>query len=42
MVTAGRNMDSAQVAKVDRIRQEWAAFFAQATNNKMTADTRLR
>jgi hypothetical protein len=30
------------VAKVDTIRKRWETFFAQATENRMTADTRLR
>ncbi|MEO6235836.1 MAG: hypothetical protein ABIQ52_02490 [Vicinamibacterales bacterium] len=42
IVTNGRAVDSAQVAKLDRIRSQWEAFFLQATENRMTANTRLR
>jgi hypothetical protein len=41
VVGAGRSVDSGQVAKVDRIRQQWEAFFLQATDGRMRADTRL-
>jgi hypothetical protein len=41
VVGGGRSVDSAQVAKVDRIRREWEAFFLQATDGRMRADTRL-
>ena len=41
IVGSGRSVDSAQVAKVDRIRQQWEAFFLQATDGRMRADTRL-
>jgi hypothetical protein len=42
VVTNGRTTDPAQVAKLDKIRTQWEAFFVQATENKMRADTRLR
>ena len=42
VVSAGRSTDAAQVAKVDRIRQQWETFFLQATEGRMTAITRLR
>ena len=42
VVSAGRTTDPAQVAKVDRIRQQWETFFLQATEGRMTANTRLR
>jgi hypothetical protein len=42
VVTAGRATDAAQVAKLDRIRQQWETFFLQATEDRMTANTRLR
>jgi hypothetical protein len=42
IVTNGRTADSGQVAKLDRIRTQWESFFAQATENRMTANTRLR
>ena len=41
VVGAGRAVDSAQVAKVERIRQQWEAFFLQATDGRMRAETRL-
>ena len=41
IVGAGRPVDSGQIAKVDRIRQQWEAFFLQATDGRMRADTRL-
>ena len=42
VVGAGRTPGNAQVEKVDRIRREWESFFLRATNNRMSADTRLR
>ena len=42
IVSNGRNLDNAQVTKVDRIRSQWESFFAKATDNKMSVDTRLR
>jgi hypothetical protein len=42
IVSNGRTMDPAQVAKVDSIRRAWEGFFLQATENRMTANTRLR
>jgi len=30
------------VSKLDRFRSQWEAFFAQATENKMSANTRLQ
>jgi len=42
IVSAGRTVDNGQVAKLDRIRSQWEAFFSQATENKMSANTRLR
>jgi len=41
IVSGGRSVDGAQVAKVDRIRQQWETFFLQATDGRMRADTRL-
>ena len=41
VVSAGRPVDAGQVAKVDRIRRQWEDFFAQATEGRMRADTRL-
>ncbi|HVD92604.1 MAG TPA: hypothetical protein VNC21_09995, partial [Vicinamibacterales bacterium] len=42
IVSNGRSLDSGQVAKLDRIRTQWEGFFRQATENRMTANTRLR
>ena len=42
IVGAGRTLDNGQVSKLDRFRTQWEAFFAQATENKMTANTRLQ
>jgi hypothetical protein len=41
VVGGGRSVDSAQVAKVDRIRRQWEEFFLAATEGRMRADTRL-
>jgi len=41
IVTAGKTADPAQVAKVDTFRKAWEGFFAAATENRMTAVTRL-
>jgi hypothetical protein len=41
IVSAGRPVDSGQVAKLDRIRRQWETFFGQATDGRMRADTRL-
>jgi hypothetical protein len=40
--SAGRNPDSAQVSKLDRIRLAWEQFFLQATDGRMTTVTSLR
>jgi hypothetical protein len=40
--SAGRVATDAQVAKLDRIRLAWEAFFRQATDGRMTAITVLR
>ena len=42
VVSAGRTTDAGQVAKLDRIRTAWEGFFLQATEGRMTANTRLR
>ena len=41
IVSSGRSVDTGQVAKLDRIRQQWTAFFLQATSGHMTAITTL-
>jgi hypothetical protein len=42
IVSNGRTADSGQIAKLDRFRSSWETFFAAATENRMTANTRLR
>jgi len=42
VISNGRSVDNGQVSKLDRIRTQWETFFLQATENRMTADTRLR
>jgi hypothetical protein len=42
VVGRGRSADSAQVAKIDRIRRAWESFFLQATEGRMQAVTTLR
>ncbi len=42
VVSNGRSVDAGQVAKLDKIRTQWEAFLLQATEGRMTADTRLR
>jgi hypothetical protein len=41
VVSRGRTADSAAIAKIERIRQAWEAFFRQATDGRATAQTRL-
>ncbi len=38
----GRSVDAAQVNKLDQIRRAWEEFFLQATDRRMSAETRLR
>jgi len=43
IVSNGRSLDQGQVAKLDRIRTQWEAFFGgAATENRMGANTHLR
>jgi len=42
VVGLGRSADSAQIAKIDRIRRAWETFFLQATEGRMQAVTSLR
>jgi len=42
LVSAGRSLDTGQVNKLDTIRRQWEGFFLQATDNRMTAITRLQ
>jgi hypothetical protein len=41
-VTTSATTNQADVAKLDNIRRQWGTFFNQATNGRMTAETRLR
>jgi hypothetical protein len=41
-VTTSATTNQADVAKLDNIRRQWVNFFSQATNGRMTAETRLR
>ncbi|MCY4028395.1 MAG: hypothetical protein OXH75_19030 [Acidobacteria bacterium] len=42
VVRGGRDPNPDHVAKLDRIRQQWETFFHEATDQRMTAETRLR
>jgi hypothetical protein len=42
IVSNGKTAEAAQLTKLDKIRTQWEAFFLQATENRMTANTRLR
>ena len=42
LVSRNRTADPTAVAKIDRIRRAWEPFYAQATGNRGTADTRLQ
>jgi hypothetical protein len=42
VTSAGRDAESAHIARIDRIRREWEAFFMQATDGRMQAQTALR
>ena len=42
IVSNGRTADPTQVSKLDRIRVAWQTFFQNATENRMTLETRLR
>ena len=42
LLSATATLDAAQVAKLDGIRKAWVTFFAQATNNRMQAQTSLK
>ena len=42
IVSNGKTLDQAQVDKLERIRAAWPAFFREATNRRMTLETRLR
>jgi hypothetical protein len=42
IVSNGRTLDQTQVAKLDKIRTQWQAFFGTATEARMTSITQLR
>ena len=42
LVSRNRTADPAAIAKIDRFRRAWEPFFAQATDNRGRADTRLQ
>jgi len=42
VVSNGRSLDTGQVNKLDTIRRQWEGFFAQATDGRMTAVTKLQ
>jgi hypothetical protein len=42
LLSAGRQADAANVAKIDRFRREWETFFLRATDERMRAETRLK
>ena len=42
VIGRGRTVDGGQIAKLDRIRRQWEAFFLQATEGRMRAETVLR
>jgi hypothetical protein len=42
VVSNGRSTNDADISKLDNIRRLWEAFFLQATDNRMRAETRLR
>jgi hypothetical protein len=42
IVSAGRTTDATQVSKLNGIRTAWETFFVNATENRMTLNTKLR
>jgi hypothetical protein len=42
LLSASATLDATQVAKLDGIRKAWVTFFAQATSNRMQAQTSLK
>jgi hypothetical protein len=42
LVSRNRTTDPTAIAKIDRFRRAWEPFYAQATGNRGTADTRLQ
>ena len=42
ILSNGATLDQAQVDKLDRIRRDWMPYFRDATDRRMTLETRLR
>jgi hypothetical protein len=42
LVSAGKEAEGANVAKLDRMRREWETFFLKATDGRMRVETRLK
>ena len=42
ILSSGQTLDQAQVDKLDRFRRDWMPFFREATERRMTVETRLR
>jgi hypothetical protein len=42
ILSNGATLDQGQVDKLDRIRRDWMPYFREATDRRMTLETRLR
>jgi hypothetical protein len=42
ILSNGATLDQAQIDKLDRIRRDWMPYFRDATDRRMTVETRLR
>jgi hypothetical protein len=42
VLSSGQTLDQGQIEKLDRFRREWMPFFREATDRRMTVETRLR
>lgn len=42
VLSNGQTLDQGQIDKLDRFRREWMPFFREATDRRMTVETRLR
>jgi hypothetical protein len=42
VISSGKTLDAADVAKIDGFRRAWETFFSTATERRMRAETRLR
>jgi hypothetical protein len=42
ILSNGATLDQAQIDKLDRIRRDWMPYFREATDRRMTVETRLR